>query len=188
MKDKPEIALAAGVILVAPPVLVDPNFRRAVVFLCEHSSEGSFGLILNHDISLGMSELVDELSSFPDSVRIGGPVQLDTLHFLHRYGDAIPGALEIADGIFWGGEITDLQHLLDEQKPSGEDLRFFLGYAGWTEDQLENEINAGGWLLLPPNENLVFDVDPSALWRESMLLLGGEYKLLVNFPDNPLMN
>ena len=188
MKDKQETALAAGVILVAPPVLVDPNFRRSVVFVCEHTIEGSFGLILNHDISLGMSELVDELATFSDSVRIGGPVQLDTLHYLHRYGDKISGALEVADGIFWGGEITDLEQLLGEQSPSSDDLRFFLGYAGWTEGQLEAEISAGGWLLLPPSKNLVFNVDPSALWRESMLLLGGEFALLVNYPDNPIVN
>jgi len=185
---KQEIALAAGVILVAPPVLIDPNFRRSVVFVCEHTSEGSFGLVLNHDVSLGMSELVDELSTFKDSVRIGGPVQLDTLHYLHRYGDELPGALEIADGIFWGGEITELQQLLVEQNPTSEDLRFFLGYAGWTDGQLEEEINAGGWLLLPPSKKLVFDVDPSSLWRDSMLALGGEFALLVNYPDHPNMN
>lgn len=188
MSNREEVILEAGTILVAPPTVLDPNFRRSVVFLCEHTSEGSFGLVLNHDVSMGMSELVDELAVYKESVRIGGPVQLDTLHFLHKYGSDIPGALEITPGIFWGGEIEGLQVLLEEQKPTASDLRFFLGYAGWTDGQLEDEIDSGGWMLLPPSDEMIFEVDPVKLWREAMLRLGGEFSLLANYPENPSLN
>jgi putative transcriptional regulator len=132
-----EPPLESGVILVAPPVLVDPNFRKSVVLLCEHSSAGSFGLILNHHVTVGMAELLADLSSYVDPVRIGGPVQLDTLHFLHRLGEEVGGAVRIFDDVFWGGEMNDLQRLFQERQPTRNELRFFLGYAGWGEGQLE---------------------------------------------------
>ncbi len=183
-----EIALEPGVILVAPPTLIDPNFRRSVVFLCEHSPEGSFGLILNHKVSLGMPDLMADLSSYSDPVRIGGPVQMDTLHFLHRYGGEVSGAIEIINGVYWGGELSDLQRLFLDQDPTGHDLQFFLGYAGWTDGQLDDEVKAGGWLLLPSSGDLVFNAEPGKLWRNAMLLLGGEYSLLANFPEDPILN
>ena len=187
MKPK-EIALESGIILVAPPTLIDPNFRRSVVFLCEHCPAGSFGLILNHNVSLEMSDLMADLSSYTDPVRIGGPVQMDTLHFLHRYGDEVSGAIEIINGVYWGGELNDLQRLFLDQQPAGQDLRFFLGYAGWTDSQLDDEVKAGGWLLLPSSADLVFTEEPGKLWRDAMLLLGGEYSLLANFPEDPILN
>ncbi len=186
--ERKEIALESGVILVAPPTLIEPNFRRSVVFLCEHSPEGSFGLILNHNVSLPMSDLMADLSSYTDPVRIGGPVQMDTLHFLHRFGDEVSEAIEIVNGVYWGGELNDLQRLFLDQQATGQDLRFFLGYAGWTDGQLDEEVKAGGWLLLPSSVDLVFCEEPGKLWRDAMLLLGGEYSLLANFPEDPILN
>jgi putative transcriptional regulator len=76
-----DIIPAAGVVLVAPPMMEDPNFRRTVVLLCEHGSEGSFGLILNRPLSLDLSEVIDDLDG-EEMVSLGGPVQQNTLHFL----------------------------------------------------------------------------------------------------------
>ncbi len=182
------VRLESGIILVAPPALVDPNFRKSVVLLCEHTTAGSFGLILNHRVTVAMAELMADLSSYTEPVRIGGPVQLDTLHFLHTYGSEVEGAVQIVNGVYWGGEIEELQRLFDEKRPTRDELRFFLGYAGWGEGQLEAELEAGGWILLPATLDLVFPKDPEKLWREAMIRLGGEYSLLANYPNDPGMN
>src|SRR5258708_4214788 len=95
---------APGILLIADPFLKDPNFMRTVVFLCEHQDEGSFGFVLNKNYDYTLDELVsglDDLKKIP--VYLGGPVQMDTIHFLHQYPDKIIGGYEIIDGVFWGG-------------------------------------------------------------------------------------
>jgi putative transcriptional regulator len=72
--------------------------------------------------------------------------------------------------------------------PSHDELRFFLGYAGWGEGQLESELEAGGWIPMPASADLVFPAEPETLWRDAMIHLGGEYALLANYPDDPRAN
>ncbi len=183
-----KIELAPGVLLVAPPMLADPNFWRAVVLLCEHTDEGSFGLILNRHVSLEMTDVVEELASYSAPIHIGGPVQVNTLHFLHRLGDDLYGGVNLFDDVFWGGEFEQLQEIVADGSPGLEGLRFYLGYAGWTTEQLEEEVDAGGWIITRPDVDLVFTDDPANLWRKTLRRMGGEYSVLANFPDDPRMN
>ena len=183
-----EIQLESGVLLVAPPAMVDPNFRKSVVLLCEHTAAGSFGLILNHNIAVGMGELIADLSSFTEPVRIGGPVQLDTLHFLHRFGSDVSGAIEIFKGAFWGGELDDLQRLFVEKTPSRDDLRFFLGYAGWSPNQLENELSEHAWIVTELDSRIIMADPDLNLWQDTLEGLDGKYRTWINFPENPSLN
>lgn len=96
-------ALAAGILLIADPFLQDPNFKRSVIFLCDHQEEGSFGFVLNREFEHTMDDLIDGFEGHPFPVFFGGPVQPDTIHFLHQYPDLIPGGVEILDGVFVGG-------------------------------------------------------------------------------------
>ncbi len=177
-----ETELKPGMLLVAAPNLLDPNFKRSVVLLCEHSETGSFGLILNQNITVEMSELLE------NAVHVGGPVQMDTLYFLHRFGSDVEGTVEVCTDVFWGGEFQNLQDAIQEKEVTKSDVRFYLGYAGWTEGQLEEEVDRNGWILTQGSSDLVFDIDSSALWREVMIRLGGEFALLANYPDEPLLN
>lgn len=183
-----KIVLKPGVTLVAPPALIDPNFRKSVVLLCEHTDEGSFGLILNRKVSLDMADVVEELATYTNPIHLGGPVQINTLHFLHRLGDELDGGVHLFGDIRWGGDFERLQEIVAADAPSADHLRFFLGYAGWTAGQLDAEVEAGGWILLPSGAETVFCADPDDLWRQTMLRMGGEYALLANFPDDPRMN
>lgn len=180
--------LQRGILLVAPPNLSDPNFRRSVVLLCDHSAEGSFGLILNQHTAIDMKDVWPGQGVFKEVVRAGGPVQMDTLHFLHRFGEDLSDAVEICPDVFWGGDFDALQHTARGGNALTSGVRFYLGYAGWSEGQLQAEIEAGGWIMTRADSELVFDIEPELLWRAAMIRMGGEYALLSNYPDDPLLN
>jgi len=183
----PALNPSPGLLLIAPPMMRDPNFWRAVVLLCEHSPDGSFGLVLNRPLTLELSEVLTDLEG-ENMVSLGGPVQQNTLHFLHRHGDLIADAVPIVDGVHWGGDFEAIKALVQTEPVTPRDLRFFLGYAGWSPGQLEDEIETGGWFLARADDVLVFPNQPQKLWSDVLRRMGGEYALLANFPDDPRMN
>ena len=185
---KDQIHLKAGVLLISPPMQWDPNFRRTVIFLCEHSENGSFGLILNRSLSLVMEQVFEDLEGFAEEIGWGGPVQPETLHFLHRLPDQVPNGDEVLPGIYWGGDFEALKEGIRNKSINPDDVRFFLGYAGWSSGQLSGEVESGGWIITPSNEDVVFDTAEAALWRQSLRNMGGTYAVLANFPDHPSMN
>ena len=185
---KDHIKLQAGVLLISPPMQWDPNFHRTVIFLCEHSEGGSFGLILNRSLSLVMEQVFEDLDGFTEEIGWGGPVQPETLHFLHRMPDIIPGGDEILQGIHWGGDFEVLKDGVRSGTINPEDVRFFLGYAGWSAGQLLDEVNAGGWIVSDSNERVIFDTAEKVLWSASLRQMGGSYAVLANFPEHPSLN
>lgn len=183
-----ELTPRPGILLIAPPVLEDPNFRRTVVLLCEHGEEGSFGLILNRPLDLQLSDVMEEIVVYDDTINLGGPVHRNTLHFLHRYDEALPDAITLPNGVQWGGDFDTLRALMESGDIDSDDLRFFVGYAGWSPGQLEDEIEAGGWILAESSKEAVFADEPSKLWRAVLRKMGGQYAVLANFPDDPRLN
>lgn len=178
-----------GMLLVAPPALADPNFRRAVVFLCDHNDEGSFGLVLNRPLALRLSEVLEDgVFSHDAGLALGGPVEPNTLHFLHRHAALEADAVAVRDGVYWGGDFEVVKDLIRTGNASNDDLRFFLGYAGWSPGQLQEEIDGGGWIVTPASSEEVFTDDADGLWRAVLARMGGEFALLVNYPDDPRMN
>jgi len=186
--DAKETIPKPGVILVAPPMMHDPNFRRSVVLLCEHTPEGSFGLILNRPLGVHLAEVVRGIDGHEYPIVQGGPVQTDTLHFLHTMGEVVPDAIPVGNGIFWGGDFEMMKLLIETGQVSKSESRFFLGYSGWSPGQLLEEIDQGGWILSRGNAKAVFEVDPSNLWRSVLRSMGGEYAILSNFPEDPRFN
>ena len=118
---------ATGILLIAHPLLQDPNFRRTVVLLCRHeASEGSFGLVLNRVLEDPMNELLVGFESFTTAIHLGGPVQTDTLHVLHSHPD-VDGALPVIDGVWWGGDGDAIRSLVELAGEPFESFRFFIG-------------------------------------------------------------
>lgn len=185
---KDRTVLKAGTLLISPPMQMDFNFRRAVVLLCEHSETGSFGLILNRSLALVMEQLFADLPGFAEQVGCGGPVQPETLHFIHRDPQAIPEGIEVLPGVFWGGNFELVKKGVLEGEIDPNDIRFFLGYAGWTSGQLAEEVERGGWILANSDEDAIFDTAENTLWRHSLRQLGGSYSILANYPDHPSLN
>ena len=177
-----------GVILVAPPMMHDPNFRRSVVLLCEHTPEGSFGLILNRPLDVQLAEVIQGIGGLEHPLGQGGPVQTDTLHFLHTCGELVPEAIPIGNGIYWGGDFDVMKLLIETGQASAAEARFFLGYSGWSPGQLLEEIEQGGWIISSGDPRAVFEPDPRKLWRHILRTMGGEYAILSTFPEDPRLN
>ena len=179
---------APGSILVAEPPMADPNFRRAVILLCEHTVEGSFGLVLNRPSGVALSEATDLALGFDADLWIGGPVQPDTLHYLHPYGGDIDDALPVLDRVFWGGAFEPIRTAIEDGRLDADRFRFFVGYSGWGPGQLDDEVDDGSWIVLEGDPDIAFAESDDALWRTLLRKMGGEYALLSTFPDDPRMN
>ncbi len=187
--DSRDIIPEPGVFLIAPPMIHDPNFRRSVILLCEHTSEGSFGLIMNRPLGVHLAEVVRGIHEPEMLIAQGGPVQTDTLHFIHTCGDLVADAIPISNGIYWGGDFDIMKLLIETRQVARDGVRFFLGYAGWSPGQLLDEIDQGGWIVAPGGDApSVFLSNPDDLWRSLLRGMGDEYAVLANFPEDPRLN
>jgi len=177
----------AGAILIADPFLKDPNFLRTVVFLCEHREDGSFGFVLNRPYENTLDELLPGVhQQFP--VFYGGPVQKDSIHFIHQYPDEIPGGTEVTDGVYWGGDFSRLVEMLKNGEIEERKIRFFIGYSGWSAGQLDEEMKEKTWLTAEATRKLLFHPETREIWKESLRHLGGEYEMMINYPIDPQLN
>jgi len=179
---------ATGTLLIAEPFLRDPNFQRTVILLCEHQDEGSFGFVLNRESGSTLEELLPDVTSLAIPVYYGGPVQTDTLHFLHSCPAEIPGGMELGEGVYWGGDFNVALEGLESGAVDPRMIRFFLGYSGWTSGQLDTELKERSWLVAAGNAKLVFPHDLKELWKDSLRHLGGDYEIMINFPTDPQLN
>jgi putative transcriptional regulator len=177
-----------GILLIADPFLKDPNFLRTVVFLCEHKQEGSFGFVLNRKYENTLDELIPELEGIKIPVYYGGPVQLDTIHFLHQYPEDIPGGEEVIKGVYWGGDFERVVEMLKTGTIDPNKIRFYIGYSGWSDGQLDTELQDKSWLTVEGTRRLIFHRDYKELWKDSLRQLGGDYEMMINFPIDPQLN
>lgn len=180
-------SLTSGKLLIAQPFLADSTFSRSVVFLCEHGEQGSLGFVLNQPTTVNIGELLPELYSPGLHINHGGPVQLDTLHILHRSPEII-GGTEVNKGVYWGGSFDALQARTADGSLTGTDVRLFVGYSGWSSGQLERELTEGSWLIGDVSLNVIFDTKAEDVWKAAILSLGNDYKYLINLPVNPVLN
>ncbi len=180
--------LNQGILLLSDPFLKDPNFARSVVLLCEHNREGSFGLVLNKKSQYHLSDLVELAFNLTITVFDGGPVQQNTLHFIHRKPNLIPESVEVAKGIFWGGHFETIVALLRNGSLSPDDIRFFVGYSGWSQGQLEEEHEGKSWIIAAATPAIIFMSKEALIWKNSLNTLGGEYAQMSNYPSDPQLN
>lgn len=181
------LAPKQGRILISEPLLSDTYFKRSVVVITEYSDKGAVGFVLNKSVDIPINEVLSDFPDFNANVYVGGPVAKDTIHFLHTLGELVPGAVHVLDDIYWGGDFDSLKDLIKEGIVNPSQVRFFLGYSGWSPNQLENEIEDNAWLvtLVPASKIMSADKD---IWKRTLDELGKEYKVWSNFPENPTMN
>lgn len=181
--------LNAGQMLLSEPFMYDENFRRTVVLICEHHPKnGTVGLILNKPVNLRLNDVVEGFPSFKEKIFLGGPVGTDTLQFLHCMGNKIQNSLQLSDNLYWGGDFEQLKHLMLQGEVSSQQVRFFLGYSGWGEGQLESEMKENTWIVTAANSKHVFENDTETLWKNIMKQMGGIYKTMAGYPENPALN
>jgi putative transcriptional regulator len=179
---------APGVLLIADPFLKDPNFMRTVVFLTEHKEDGTIGFVLNRQYENTLDELLPEVEGHKFPVYYGGPVQMNTIHFLHRYPEEVPGGVEVMKGVWWGGDFDSLIQLINSDQIDPDKIRFYIGYSGWGTGQLESEMQEKTWLTVEASRALVFHKQAEEIWKDSLKHLGGEYEMMINFPIDPQLN
>ncbi len=174
--------------MIADPFLKDPNFARSVVLLCDHGISGSIGFVLNKPYGQQISHLLTSLEFCDFPVYDGGPVQKDTVYFLHHCPNIITGGIEVAPGLFWGGDFAQAVEGIRTGAIRKSMLRFFIGYSGWTAGQLADELSAKSWILSPGDIPTVFFTHTKDTWRQSLVKLGGEYEFMPNYPLDPQLN
>lgn len=178
-----------GDLLISEPYLPDPNFERTVVFLCEHDENGTFGFVLNNKAHVELGEIMDEVGSYPAKLFVGGPVEHDTLHFLHREPLLANSSREVVPGIYWGGDFNQLTDMMNTKSVKETDLKFYIGYSGWAEGQLLEEMKAKSWIVMKGTKpEMIFDWDNQDLWKACLKTMGGKYRLMSNYPKDPRMN
>ncbi|MDO7886292.1 YqgE/AlgH family protein [Hymenobacter cheonanensis] len=179
-----------GTLLISQPFLGDPNFERSVVLLCRHHpAEGAFGLVLTRRTATVLGDVLGVPPGPATALPLyeGGPVQLDTLHFVHRYA-ALPGATDLGDGTYWSGDFDLLITLINSGTISPDEVRCFVGYSGWSAGQLEAEIERGSWIRQPASAGKVFTLRSDAFWQGILREKGGRFRALSNYPLDPSLN
>jgi putative transcriptional regulator len=185
----------AGRLLVATPLLNDPNFRRAVVLIVEHEDvQGTLGVVLNRPTTIGVDQVLEqwtELATQPSVVFKGGPVAPNSALALAQ----VPGRDEPAG---WraldGAPALARLGLLDLDTPPRllataiTSLRVYAGYAGWSPGQLEAEIEEGAWYVLPAQPGDVFAAEPGELWRQVLRRQQDDLAFVATYPDDPTLN
>jgi putative transcriptional regulator len=173
-----------GSLLISEPFLDDINFRRAVILLAEKNELGSVGFILNRPLDMLTSEVVPDLLELDFALYYGGPVEPNTLHFIHKYGELIPGSYEVLEGVYWGGDINTINDLLSSGEADEHGFRFFLGYSGWDADQLSDEIKEKAWWIGDADKGIIFNNDMENLWANVVKHLGEDFAHMANPPED----
>jgi putative transcriptional regulator len=178
-----------GRILLSEPFLMDDFFSRAVVLLCEHSNEGSYGFVLNNYSDLSFMDINPKFPDIPLRISIGGPVRPEHLYFLHTLDPEQIGGRHILDDLYLGGDFEMVLNMVQGNSGLLRHLRFFLGYSGWSPGQLNDELKENSWLVVPaPSTDILMDTTRENIWKDLMQSQGGVYKLISEFPLDPRMN
>jgi putative transcriptional regulator len=175
-----------GMILVAEPFMLDENFSRSVVLICEHTEEGTTGFVINRPIESRIHQLIEGFPKFNAEVYLGGPVSRDSLHFLHNVGNLIDDSVEVCPGVWWGGDFEKLRFLIESEVIHDYNIKFFIGYSGWSEGQLAEELTEPSWLIDEMDANYLFKIKPYVLWQTVLHNKGNIYSVIAQMPDPSL--
>lgn len=189
MEPIPYTQLNKGSFLIASPDIDAGIYFRSVVIVCEHSSAGSFGLIINKNLDVELPEEIINTKEFTNpnvQIRSGGPIQPNQMMLLHS-SDLIPDqTLKLCEGVFLGGDLQFLQETVADA--TGPSVRLCFGYCGWGAGQLEREFLSGNWFLHPGSSKHVFETPPEKIWQAILREMGGKYATLSMIPEDLSLN
>lgn len=189
MEHPPYSHLDKGTLLLATPDVGSGIFSRSVIVLCEHTSAGSFGIIINKPLELDIPDEIvasQHLQNPNLEVRAGGPVQTNQMMLLHSSTSIPDQTIEICPGVYLGGDLQFLQDSIASE--GGPMVRLCFGYTGWSAGQLEREFLDGHWYLHPSNSTYIFDTPAEKLWQNILREMGGKYATLSMMPEDLALN
>ena len=187
MKTEIKPKLNKGKLLISQPLINDEFFHNSVVFLSEYSNEGVVGFIVNKPLSFDIRDLIDGFPKFNTTIFYGGPVETDSLYFIHRVPEKIIGSEHVTKDLYLGGNLNQVKNLINQGELDSRDIRFFLGYSGWGKEQLDEEIILESWLV-DETEDSFFDWDIMRLWKDRLKNQGKEFQLWDNAPKDIKLN
>lgn len=179
---------ASGRLLIAEPFLHDDYFRRAVVLIADHSEKVTIGFILNKPLEITVQQAVPEFPKYDKLTYFGGPVQRDQLYFIHTIAEKIEDSFPIGNGLHWLGDFDKVKRLIEKKEITEDQIRFFIGYAGWEAGQLEKELESKSWFVSNPDNEIIFNVDPTEMWSTAVKKMGDAFAPMANFPEDPSLN
>lgn len=177
-----------GRLLISDPFLQDMFFKRSVVLLLDYHDDGAFGLILNKPIEFSFNQVVKGFPQFESPIYMGGPISNQTVFFIHTVGDLIANSNEITSGLYWGGEVLDVKKLMKENRLSNENIKFYLGYTGWGEHQLDQELRYDSWVISETSVAEIMQQQTAKFWNAMVKNLGKDFEIWTRFPPDPNMN
>jgi putative transcriptional regulator len=178
-----------GTVLISDPFLDEDYFRRSVILLCDHNSYSSFGFVLNNYLTIDLHEIDHQFPDIQARISIGGPVDTQNLYYIHTFKEPIEESVKIRDGLFFGGSFETIKLLLEKDDSNRNNIRFFLGYAGWDDGQLKNEVEENSWIVVDNISNKeLLNTSNDRLWQYCLEKQGGPYKTISKFPLNPSNN
>ncbi len=185
---KNKLKPAVGRLLIAEPFLHDDYFRRAVVLIADHSEKGTVGFILNKPLEITVQQAVPDFPNYDQLAFFGGPVQRDQLYFIHTLGEKIEESFPIGKDLSWLGDFGKVKRLIEKKEMSEDQVRFFIGYAGWESGQLEKELESKSWFVSNADNDIIFNVDPAEMWTAAVKKMGDAFAPMANFPEDPSLN
>jgi putative transcriptional regulator len=176
-----------GDFLVAHPLLMDGYFKRSVVYLTEDNDEGTLGFVLNFKTDLMLRDVMPQVKNGNFPIFEGGPVSKNQLYYIHNLGHNLSESIRIQDNLYWGGDFFELLHMIDHGQVKTYDVRFFVGYSGWSPGQLKEELREKAWFNIPAEPQDVLRRDHKNLWGEELSKVKGSYRLFsdMGFDVNP---
>ena len=174
--------MKGNILIASPNLLFDSFFSKTIILLVDQTQDGYTGFILNKPLKIKIKE-VKKFKIFN-----GGPVSTDNLYFIYRTEEPIKGSLKIKDDFYWGGNIDEIFKLIEKKIIDNNDIRFFIGYSGWSHNQLKNEIENKSWILGNINAVSILKIFNQKHWKNEMKRLGGEYLLWSESPEDPILN
>ena len=185
-----KVKIYAGKVLIADPFMTEMNFKRSVICLCDHNKDdGSIGFILNKPINMRLDELIGDINVEEDyKIYYGGPVATDTIHYIHNLGDLLEESIKVSQGVYWGGNYEKLKFLIESGMVKKSNIRFYIGYSGWSPGQLDEEMKYGSWLTSEVHANYVFKSKSSTLWKQVLDNKGNTYSVIAQMPNGISLN
>lgn len=187
MKNPKKSELLSGRVIVSEPFLDDDFFTRSVVLLARMEDSGSMGFILNKPLGNFVHEIIDDFPYFEAPVFYGGPVENESMFFIHSIPNLIGFNFQIDQGLYFGGDFEKLKHLIVAGIIQQHQLRFFVGYSGWDSGQLDHELSEDCWFVFERPE-ILLEMEVKSLWSELIRSTHSEIAIWANFPEDPSQN
>ncbi len=177
-----------GKLLIAHPLLNDGFFNRAVIYMTNNNDEGSFGFILNFKTEFKLRDIRPQIKNGNFPIYEGGPVAKDQLFFLHTLGQKVNDSFHVKDNIYFGGDFNDMLQLIEHGKVKQHEVRFFMGYSGWGEEQLEKEIKTTSWMVNDHDSDDLLTINYSDLWKQKLEEINQNYGIFAEIGFDPSVN